>query len=77
MHFLLSLLSEYLNINEEISKKSPSVGQAFHSRGALEPEPAPACKKNSRALINILELGICEIELLISGVLTVYQRGFC
>lgn len=33
MHFSLSLLSEYLNINEGISKKSPSVGQAFHRPG--------------------------------------------
>lgn len=36
MHFSLSLLSEYLNINEEISKKSPYVGQAFHTQEAHE-----------------------------------------
>lgn len=80
MHFSLSLLSEYLNINEEISKKSPSVGQAFQSRGekeiALEHEAAPACK-NSTAVVNNLELGICEIQLIISGVPAFSQREFC
>lgn len=82
MHFSLSLLSEYLNINEEISKKSPSVGRAGlpQSRGAeeevaLEREAAPACE-NSTAVINILELGICEIQRLLSGVPAVGHREF-
>lgn len=36
MHFSLSLLSEYLNIDEGISKKSPFVGQAFRRPGTRE-----------------------------------------
>lgn len=82
MHFSLSLLSGYLNINEETSKKSPCVGQAFRdTRGTrrrlvLEPE-ASAAFENSTAALNILELGICEIRLLSSGVPAVGWGEFC
>lgn len=78
MHFSLSLLSEYLNIDEGISKKSPYVGQAFRRPGPgrkvdLGPEAAPTCS-NSMAVTKILELGICEIQLLISDVCRPFAR---
>lgn len=79
MHFSLSLLSEYLNIDEGISKKSPLAGQAFRRPGDLGrkvdlgPEAAPACS-NSMAVVKILELGICEIQLLISDVCRPFAR---
>lgn len=80
MHFSLSLLSEYLNINEEITKRDTSVGQAFHRPGnaprrlLLNLKPYQLAK--TPLGIN-LDLGICEAQLLISGVQAICQRESC
>lgn len=54
----------------------PSTVEGREEEVALEREAAPACK-NSTAVINVLELGICEIQLLTSGVPAACQREFC
>lgn len=49
MHFSLSLLSEYLNINEGISQRVPSAGQAFYSPGDTRRSLLPNPKRHQLA----------------------------
>lgn len=61
MDFSLSVRSEYLNINEWVSQKSPCVEQVFHRLGDTPKEEVAPAWKNSTVILKIPELVISGI----------------